>query len=188
MIVPRFISIFRQGKAYYQLGDNQNLFDFTYVVNVAHAHLLAAQILLTTANNISVGERHLGTSQAPRVDGECFFITNDTPIYFWDFARAVWIAAGFRYDISKVWVIPRGLAILLAIVIELLYSVVGKKAAFNRQSATLSCATRYYDISKAKFCLGYQPLVPLNEAIDISVKWCLEVEKKPNTGNIPKIQ
>lgn len=184
MIVPRFITMFQQGKAYYQLGDNRNLFDFTYVVNVAHAHLLAAQILLDTAKNISNGGSHL--EKAPRVDGECFFITNDTPIYFWDFVRAVWIAAGFHYDISKVWVIPRGLAIVLAIMTELLYAVVGKKAAFNRQSATLSCATRYYDISKAKLCLGYQPLVPLDEAIGISVKWCLESGKKLQTKGIPE--
>jgi sterol-4alpha-carboxylate 3-dehydrogenase (decarboxylating) len=188
MIVPRFISILRQGKAYYQLGDNQNLFDFTYVGNVAHAHLLAAQILLATAKNISTGAYHSETRQTTRVDGECFFITNDTPIYFWDFVRAVWVAAGFNYDISKVWVIPRDLAILLATVIEILYAIVGKKAAFNRQSATLSCATRYYDISKAKLCLGYQPLVPLNEAIDISVKWCLESGKKLKTQGIPKIE
>jgi len=36
------VSILKEGRTAWQLGDNQNLFDFTYVDNVVHGHLLAA--------------------------------------------------------------------------------------------------------------------------------------------------
>lgn len=38
--------VYEQGKTHYQIGDNNNLFDWTYVGNVAHAHLLAADRLV----------------------------------------------------------------------------------------------------------------------------------------------
>ena len=39
----------RSSNAKFQLGPNDNLFDFTYVGNIAHAHLLAAVVLLATS-------------------------------------------------------------------------------------------------------------------------------------------
>ncbi|KAJ1024720.1 hypothetical protein NDA16_002760 [Ustilago loliicola] len=40
--LPGFFNVLRTGKTHFQIGDNQNLFDWTYVDNVVHAHLLAA--------------------------------------------------------------------------------------------------------------------------------------------------
>lgn len=37
--------VYEDGKTHFQIGDNNNLFDWTYVENVAHAHLLAADRL-----------------------------------------------------------------------------------------------------------------------------------------------
>jgi sterol-4alpha-carboxylate 3-dehydrogenase (decarboxylating) len=37
--------VLKEGKCYVQIGDNTNLFDMTYVGNIAHAHLLAADKL-----------------------------------------------------------------------------------------------------------------------------------------------
>jgi nucleoside-diphosphate-sugar epimerase len=79
-------------KTYFQIGTNDNLFDFSYVDNVAHAHLLAAEALLAT---LALRTMPLDTE---RVDGEAFFIGNGTPVYFWDFTRAVWIARGTPAD------------------------------------------------------------------------------------------
>lgn len=43
--LPGFFNVLRTGKTKFQIGDNQNLFDWTYVDNVVHAHLLAADRL-----------------------------------------------------------------------------------------------------------------------------------------------
>lgn len=40
--VPGFIEAYKSGKKNVQIGNNTNLFDWTYVDNIAHAHLLAA--------------------------------------------------------------------------------------------------------------------------------------------------
>lgn len=44
--IPGYARALKEGKAHYQIGDNTNLFDFTYVGNVAYAHILAAQKLI----------------------------------------------------------------------------------------------------------------------------------------------
>lgn len=43
--LPGFFNVLRTGKTKFQIGDNENLFDWTYVDNVVHAHLLAADKL-----------------------------------------------------------------------------------------------------------------------------------------------
>lgn len=43
--LPGFFNVLRSAKTHFQIGDNQNLFDWTYVDNVVHAHLLAADKL-----------------------------------------------------------------------------------------------------------------------------------------------
>ncbi|KAJ9646597.1 erg26, C-3 sterol dehydrogenase [Coniosporium tulheliwenetii] len=158
--LPGMLNVLAQGKHTFQIGANDNLFDFTYVLNVAHAHILAANALLATA------------SMAPtvpldneRVDGEAFFITNDAPIYFWDFARTVWFYAGDRTPLSKVWVLPEEVMSTLGGVMEWVYGAVGKKPAMTRAQARYACMTRYFDISKAKRRLGYSPIVGLEEGI-----------------------
>ncbi|ETW81745.1 hypothetical protein HETIRDRAFT_475223 [Heterobasidion irregulare TC 32-1] len=44
--VPGFAAVLAEGKAHFQIGDNKNLFDWTYVGNVAYAHILAAEKLV----------------------------------------------------------------------------------------------------------------------------------------------
>lgn len=172
------INIYRTGKTGWQLGDNNNLFDFTYVENVAHAHLLAARALLLT---------HAAAPTVPldheRVDGEAFFITNDSPVYFWDFCRLIWNAAGSPHGKEHVWVIPKDIGVVIGFLSETVCRLIGKAPTFTRQRNTYSCMTRYFCIDKAKRRLGYAPLVSLENGIRQSVKWTLEQEA---AGNIQK--
>lgn len=43
--IPGWINVYKAGKTKFALGDNLNIFDTTYVDNVVHAHLLAAEKL-----------------------------------------------------------------------------------------------------------------------------------------------
>ncbi|KAI5826370.1 hypothetical protein K523DRAFT_311522 [Schizophyllum commune Tattone D] len=45
-VMTGFHQVYENGQTHFQLGDNNNLFDWTYVGNVAKAHLLAADRLL----------------------------------------------------------------------------------------------------------------------------------------------
>lgn len=171
MVTYHIMNIYREGKTGVQVGKNDNLFDFTYVENVAYAHLLAAKALLLTAESGNVPLDH------DRVDGEAFFITNDSPIYFWDFARAIWAAAGSPHGTEHVWILPRDVGLVLGLLSEVFFAIIRKPPTFNRQRIVYSCMTRYYNISKAKKRLGYKPLVSLDEGVRRTVKWFLAQEK-----------
>ena len=171
-IIKGMMKVLRDGKQKFQVGDNTNVFDFTYSGNVAHAHCLAARLLLVTANS----------STAPldyeKVDGEAFFITNDSPCYFWDFFRAVHKAAGYEDGKKGVWEFSKGLGVMIGTINELVYWPLGKQPTFTSVSVKASCQTRYYNIAKAKARLGYEPLWTLQEGVEKSVKWFLEFEKQ----------
>src|SRR5271168_4973162 len=67
--LPSMAEIALTSKTNFQLGTNENLFDFTYVGNIAHAHLLAAHALLATSFLTTAPLDH------EKVDGEAFIIT-----------------------------------------------------------------------------------------------------------------
>ncbi|KAL7944811.1 3-beta hydroxysteroid dehydrogenase/isomerase family domain-containing protein [Trichoderma barbatum] len=167
-----FLRAYDNNKSHVQLGDNTNIFDFTYVGNVAHAHLLAARLLLATAASPIIPLSY------ERVDGEVFFVTNDSPVYFWDFARAVWRAAGSEKGTEGVWVISRGMSLILGSASETFFGIIGKPPTFTRLRAMVSTMTRYYNISKAKRVLRYEPLWTLQEGIDRGVGWFMDEKKK----------
>jgi sterol-4alpha-carboxylate 3-dehydrogenase (decarboxylating) len=167
-----FLRAYHKGQTAVQLGDNTNIFDFTYAGNAAHGHLLAAHALLTTAASKTVPLDY------ERVDGEAFFITNDAPCYFWDFARAVWAAAGDQRGKQGVWSIPKDFSLTLGSLSEFAFGIIGKPAVFTKQRATMATMTRFYNIMKAKRILRYEPIWTLQEGIDIGVRWALENQKE----------
>ena len=168
--IPNFIKACRKRQTNFQLGDNNNLFDFTYVGNVAHAHILAAIALLQT--------HKLGTEPLDneRVDGEAFFITNGEPIYFWDYARTIWRLAGDKTELTSVWHLSRENSMLIAAVIETGMWLVGQVPNLTAQKVNYSSLTRYYNIKKARERLGYRPLVDLQAGLERTVNWFLKEE------------
>ena len=103
-----------------------------------------------------------------RVDGEAFLITNDEPVSFWEFARALGAAAGYPTQAEKVKVIPTWLGLVIVTLMEyaILVSSMGK-----RDSSPLTAGIRYsminrtYNVEKAKKRLNYKPSVDMAEAI-----------------------
>jgi len=160
--------LIRGSKTKFQIGPNDNLFDYTHVVNVAYAHLLAAEALLqTNALNIT-------PLDSERVDGEAFFITNGEPVYFWDFVRKVWIERGTpedqAYNVKKVFVLGTGVAIFIATLLEFIMGLFGKSPNFSKIAARSASMTRYFNIDKARQRLKYVPIVSLEDGIKIGVK------------------
>jgi sterol-4alpha-carboxylate 3-dehydrogenase (decarboxylating) len=160
----------RKGQSRFQLGPNDNLFDFTYVENIAHAHLLAAVGLLATS------KLSITPLDSERIDGEAFFITNDSPVYFWDFARQVWKEGGDKIAVnpSKIWTLSTQFALTIATIAEWVLWPFGKEPNLNRSKVRFSVMTRYYSVAKAKQRLGYAPIMGLEEGIRRGVQDCLE--------------
>lgn len=155
-LVPGLRAVAKLGQSKFQIGDNNNLFDWTYAGNVADAHVLAAQKLLDPVT-------------APTVAGEKFFITNDTPAYFWALARTVWKADGHvdKYNI----VLSRPIAIAVGHLSEFFSKLSGKEPGLTPFRVKIVCAVRYHNISKAKRLLGYEPRVDIEEGIKRTLAW-----------------
>jgi sterol-4alpha-carboxylate 3-dehydrogenase (decarboxylating) len=155
-----------------QLGDNENLFDFTYVGNVAYGHLLAAHRLLASYDLRAAGQG--GPLDYERVDGEAFNITNDSPVYFWDVTRAMWALINRVVEPHQVWALPEGLLESVGGIAETVMGWFGKTPRLTARTVRYSCMTRYYSTEKAKHRLAYLPVVPLDEGIARAVGYIVE--------------
>lgn len=243
------MAVLKSGKTKFQVGSNENLFDWTYVDNVVHAHLIASERLSKTvfpealnsralpidldikrrelptsnfrpktlldkelkldpsfkqdtegdlpllagrnrfdqfyhlpayaAEDASVGdkkdsiktikeeeegaeEKASGTELEKtttggaeekeyeddlRVAGQAFFITNGSPIPFWDFPRAVW-AAYNRHEPSFVIPLPSEIGLLFAGIGEFVSGLMGKTPNLTRGKVVYSTVNRYYNIER----------------------------------------
>ena len=165
-IVPGILQAYYGKQTKYQIGDNNNIYDFTYVGNVAYAHILAAVALLNTHALSTPPLDH------EKVDGEAFFITNAQPLYFWDFARMIWKAAGDETDPSQVWVIGKNLGLTIASAMEwFCWLAGGRKPNLSRKSINYSTMSRYYNVDKARTMLGYTPKVDMEEGVLRTVRY-----------------
>lgn len=158
-LVPGLKASAELGQSKYQLGDNNNLFDWTYVGNVADAHVLAAQKLLDE-------------ERRDQVSGQTFFITNDAPTYFWTLARAVWKNDGY---IDKYYIkLSRPVALCLGYVSEFVSKMLGKQPGITPFRVKVVCAVRYHNIEKAKKLLDYKPEVDIETGIINTLEWINE--------------
>ncbi|KAL9069078.1 MAG: hypothetical protein Q9161_005725 [Pseudevernia consocians] len=73
-LIPSVHACIAKGETPFVVGDGENLWDVTYVGNVADAHVLAVENLLSTRT----------------AAGEAIFISNEEPIPFRDFCLEVW--------------------------------------------------------------------------------------------------
>ncbi|KAH3540829.1 hypothetical protein KXV64_005360 [Aspergillus fumigatus] len=180
VLLPGMLDAYFRGQTKVQIGNNKNLFDFTENTNVAYSHYLAAAALVTCQNSLPGDDA--------KVDGEAFFITNDEPIYFWDFTRLVWGYAGDTTRPEQVQVMSRTWALLLAALLEWIFWAFRLgEAPLTRTKVRLSCMTRYFCIDKAKQRLGYKPLVGLKDGLRTAVEDCLRrrtAAQSTHTSNV----
>ncbi|KAL6055654.1 erg26, C-3 sterol dehydrogenase [Balamuthia mandrillaris] len=73
---PGFIDAAKNGKSKYQLGDGKNIMDWTYVENIAYAHVLASE-KLTASNKDVAGQVYIYTSCYPLSLFSSFYASKD---------------------------------------------------------------------------------------------------------------
>ncbi|KAF6005890.1 erg26, C-3 sterol dehydrogenase [Brettanomyces bruxellensis] len=160
-LVPGLRQVLENGQTKFQVGNNDNLFDWTYAGNVADSHVLATEKLLDEKTRSSVA-------------GEKFFVTNDQPTYFWNLARTVWKADGHVDNFNIV--LTRPVAIAIGYLSEFFCGLIGKEPGLTPFRVKIVCAYRYHNISKAKRILGYKPRVGLEQGIRYTLDWMDEVK------------
>ncbi|KAI8893534.1 3-beta hydroxysteroid dehydrogenase/isomerase family-domain-containing protein, partial [Globomyces pollinis-pini] len=136
-----------------QVGENNHLYDWTYVDNVAHIHVLAA-LKMEKDNGIA---------------GEAFFVTNDQPIQFWDFSKYLYNGLGYRQ--TQYIYLPMFLAFIIADIMDFLHSLFNIPMPLSRFKLLMIHCNVYFNISKAKRLLGYQPIVTFQDGMDRTVEY-----------------
>jgi hypothetical protein len=149
-LLPSIYACIAKRETPYVIGDGNNLWDVAYVGNVADAHVLAAENLLSSKT----------------AAGEAFFIQNNEPIAFRDFSLAIWKHFGHLPPFEVV--IPARLAWFAGFLAEWLTWMSGTRTTLSRGSVKDACSVRYASGLKAATILGYRPRVGIEEGIRIS--------------------
>ncbi|KAJ6805439.1 putative 3beta-hydroxysteroid-dehydrogenase/decarboxylase isoform 1 [Iris pallida] len=154
LLVPSLVNAARAGKSKFIIGDGDNVYDFTYVENVAYGHICAERTLAA------------GGVGADRAAGQAYFITNMEPIKFWEFVSLILEGLGYERPRIK---IPVSVMMPIAHLVELTYKTFSRYGMPVPQLTPsrirlLSC-NRTFSCAKAEDQLGYKPIVPLKDAL-----------------------
>ncbi|KAG8873674.1 erg26, C-3 sterol dehydrogenase [Tulasnella sp. 331] len=109
------------------------------------------------------------TQNMLQVPGQAFFITNGEPVYFWDFARAIWNEMGDTT--TRRVVLPKDVGLVVGTLSEWASWALGKEPGFTRFRVAVTSNSRWFNIEKARRVLGYEPKIGLEEGIKRSVAW-----------------
>lgn len=138
-LLPALVARARAGRVI-QVGDGTNEVDLTYVEDAARAHLLAADAL----------------QAGSPVAGSAYFISQDEPVNLWQWINA-FLAELDLPPVKRRVSLPVARAIGGAL--ELGYRLLRRQGdpTLTRFMASELATSHYYDISRARRDLGYQP-------------------------------
>jgi len=155
-LLPKLLSRAASGKLI-QVGDGQNRVDLTYVEDAARAHLLALDQL----------------EPGSPVCGSAYFISQDEPVNLWN-----WIGDLLRQ--LELQPVPKKISLTSARfiggTIEIIYKALSLKGdpRLTRFLASELAKDHYYNISKAKNELGYQPEYNMESALEKTIPFLME--------------
>lgn len=154
-LLPRLLAAGRK-KQLKMVGEGKNLVDISYVDNVAHAHLLAAENLLTS-----------GTAS-----GQPYFISQGEPVNLWDWVNDLFTRMGVKSVNKKV---SFSAAYMVGGALEVFHKVFRKNVEprMTRFLAEQLAKSHYFSCNKAKSDLGYKPLVSTEEGLERTVEWLI---------------
>eukprot|EP01132_Coremiostelium_polycephalum_P008431 gene8431-10350_t len=149
---PKYLEAAKEGKNKYMFGSGENICDWTYIDNVVHSHLLAADKMVPGSP----------------ISGQAYFITNDEPIKFWDMPIFAYESFGYSKPSIKIpFAVIYVIAWLIDMIVSLLSPVVTLHPTITLFRMVYSNSTRYFNISKAKRDLGYKPVVSVKDVLCI---------------------
>lgn len=173
---PAVIGLMRdciaKGETNFIVGDGYNIYDFMYVDNAVDAHVLAIESLLSSKT----------------AAGHAFFISNQEPVYFWDFLAFVWAQFGHVPSIRVR--IPGSIAWATALALEWYTWITGAASTLDTGSVSDGVRTSFSSNEKAKRILGYEPRVGLAEGVRlacevrIAMRACPEIREADSCAGL----
>lgn len=152
-LIPRLLERGRQGKLKI-VGKGDNLVDISYIDNVVHAHILAAENLHTSGS----------------AGGEAFFIGQEQPVPLWEWVNSLFARVGIEQVSKKV---PFFLAYLAGAGLEGIFGLAGctTEPQMTRFLAHQLAHSHWFKHDKAKDILGYREQVSTAEGMSLLVSW-----------------
>lgn len=124
-----------------RIGDCKNLVDVSYIDNVVAAHINATRAMLTRSE----------------VTGKAYFITNGEPVLLWDFLDLILEASGLEPLKKRV---PVWTAIMISHLAQAFHRItVNDKETLTPFIVSELTRSHWFDISKARRLLDYNPLI-----------------------------
>ncbi|GMJ08472.1 reticulon 20 [Hibiscus trionum] len=150
--VPLLVNLAKAGLSKFIIGSGENMSDFTYAENVAHAHICAAETL---------------GSRVVSVAGKAFFITNLEPIMFWEFVSLILGGLGYPRPYIKV---PTWMVSCIVSLHQCSHENLHNHNVSPHYMLRLASRTRTFDCSAAQNHLGYSPVISLKDGINSTIQ------------------
>jgi nucleoside-diphosphate-sugar epimerase len=141
---------------YIRLGNGKSKAQHVYVGNMAFAHVLAANALM---------------SGNEKLHGQAYLITDAPGINFFKFFDQIVIKAGYKFWPKNLW-IPRGVAYPMGAVSEFIALLLRPFKRYNpglsRFAVKYTCTDFTFNSKKAEEDFGFKPKYSEEEAIEIT--------------------
>ncbi|MDH3349731.1 MAG: NAD-dependent epimerase/dehydratase family protein [Desulfobulbaceae bacterium] len=151
-LIPRLLDRGREGSLRI-VGSGENKVDIAYIDNVVHAHILAADNLLSSAS----------------AGGQSFFISQGEPVPLWGWINDLY----GRLDIPPVTKqVSFPAAYVIGYLMEKVYGLLGREdePKMTRFLAEQLAKSHWFSQDKAKQLLGYEPLVSIEAGLEALVR------------------
>ncbi|MCL7045521.1 hypothetical protein MKW94_022625 [Papaver nudicaule] len=140
-LIPFIVDSAKSGLTKLILGNGTNMCDFTYVDNIAHAHVCAEEALRSAVTSVA---------------GRAFFITNLEPMKYWDFSSLILEGLGYQRAVIR---LPARLVQVIPVIVNY----------FPQTMIHVLSRTRTFNSSQAQNHIGYSPIVSLKEGATLTV-------------------
>lgn len=167
-LIPRVIKAASEKSSFKRLkmvGDGKNRVDITYIDNAADAHLAAFDAL----------------TPGSKACGSVYFISQGEPVVLWDFVNRILKGVGVPPLERRV---SYGFAYAAGAVLEGIYSLfrIKSEPRMTRFLAAQLAHSHYFDISRAKSEIGYEPKVSTEEGL---ARLIAELNRAAGAGSPP---
>lgn len=156
------IDVYHEGNSWVQVGDGHNYLAQIDVRDLANAHLLAAEKLVTSPQGVA---------------GEYFFVTGPEHLRFWEGARLIWKMYADhtpRFTIK----LPVFLAYWVAAIFEFFGWLLSKPVAMNRRNIIFAANTFTMKTTKARERLDFIPQISIRDSLRDTVEHYKEEEAR----------
>lgn len=152
-LLPRLLARGRSGDLKI-VGDGTNRVDLTYIDNVTHAHILAAENLSTVKT----------------AAGQAYFISDGAPVNLWQWINEMFAEMGISQLNHR---IPFAVAYLAGGLLEGTHRIFAplKEPKMTRFLAEQLAKNHYFSIAKAQKDLYFLPVVEPETAMQRTIQW-----------------